>query len=100
MPPDSRHARSPGLHPRIFALPQTTHARSLPDSHPCTFIHASMAGSRSTAPLNRSNSVLTVALLLLSDLCYVAIDPYRDCPGRCGAWERSVLLRGSFDRAV
>src|SRR6185369_15763536 len=28
-----------------------------------SFIHASMAGSRSTAPLNRSNSVLIVGLL-------------------------------------
>src|SRR5260370_39198702 len=28
-----------------------------PNSPPCSFIHASMAGSRSTAPLNRSNSV-------------------------------------------
>src|SRR5215471_8421315 len=35
-----------------------------PNSPACSFIHASMAGSRSTAPLNRSNSVLIVALLL------------------------------------
>src|ERR1700721_2883427 len=34
-----------------------------PNSPSCSFIHASMAGSRSTAPLNRSNSVLTIALL-------------------------------------
>src|SRR5439155_7302705 len=32
-----------------------------PNSPACSFIHASMAGSRSTAPLNRSNSVLIVA---------------------------------------
>src|ERR1700720_1652334 len=32
-----------------------------PNSLACPFIHASMAGSRSTAPLNRSNSVLIVA---------------------------------------
>src|SRR5882724_9181084 len=34
-----------------------------PNSPACSFIHASMAGSRSTAPLNRSNSVLIVATL-------------------------------------
>src|SRR5712692_2376963 len=34
-----------------------------PNSPECSFIHASMAGSRSTAPLNRSNSVLIVAPL-------------------------------------
>src|SRR5215510_1119986 len=32
-----------------------------PNSPACSFIHASMAGSRSTTPLNRSNSVLIVA---------------------------------------
>src|SRR5690242_5175077 len=31
-----------------------------PSSPACSFIHASMAGSRSTAPSNRSNSVLIV----------------------------------------
>src|SRR5258708_14156287 len=34
-----------------------------PNSPECSFIHASMAGSRSTAPLNRSNSVLIIAPL-------------------------------------
>jgi len=34
-----------------------------PNSPACSFIHASIAGSRSTAPLNRSNSVLIVARL-------------------------------------
>src|SRR6266851_5200025 len=34
-----------------------------PNSPECSFIHASMAGSRSTAPLNRSSSVLIVAPL-------------------------------------
>src|SRR6266850_4436291 len=34
-----------------------------PNSPECSFIHASMAGSRSPAPLNRSNSVLIVAPL-------------------------------------
>src|SRR5258708_11506977 len=34
-----------------------------PNSPACSFIHASMAGSRSTAPLNRSNSVLIIAPL-------------------------------------
>src|ERR1700758_5649771 len=39
-----------------------------PNSPACSFIHALIAGSRSTAPLNRSNSVLIVAPLLLSRL--------------------------------
>src|SRR2546428_3580855 len=30
MRPDSRHAKAPGLRPRIFASPQTTDARWLP----------------------------------------------------------------------
>src|SRR6266436_290731 len=34
-----------------------------PNSPACFFIHVSMAGSRSTAPLNRSNSDLIVAPL-------------------------------------
>src|SRR5580698_484612 len=38
------------------------------------FIAASIAGSRSTAPLNRSNSVLIAAPCSISDLCYLA--PY------------------------
>src|SRR5712691_828426 len=37
-----------------------------PNSPACYFIHASMAGSRSTAPLNRSNSDLIVAPLFFS----------------------------------
>src|SRR5882762_2860945 len=38
-----------------------------PNSPSCSFIHASMAGSRSTAPLNRSKSVLIVARLSASN---------------------------------
>src|SRR5882672_8852164 len=34
-----------------------------PNSPACSLIQASMAGARSTAPLNRSNSVLIVATL-------------------------------------
>jgi len=34
-----------------------------PNSPVCSLIQASMAGARSTAPLNRSNSVLIVATL-------------------------------------
>src|SRR6266852_4163221 len=44
-----------------------------PNSPACSFIHASMAGSRSTAPLNRSNSVLIADPLSAFELCgYVA----------------------------
>src|SRR5712664_3838648 len=41
-----------------------------PNSPACSFIHASMAGSRSTAPLNRSGSVLIVAPLSRPMLTY------------------------------
>jgi hypothetical protein len=61
--PSCKISRTSSPHFRITS----SHSRAIaPNSPPCTFIHASMAGSRSTAPLNRSNSVLTVALLLLS----------------------------------
>src|ERR1700675_2187016 len=40
-----------------------------PNSPACSFIHASMAGSRSTAPLNRSNSVLIAAPLSAFEIC-------------------------------
>src|SRR6266436_4008053 len=40
-----------------------------PNSPPRSFIHASMAGSRSTAPSNRSNSVLIISLLSAFESC-------------------------------
>src|ERR1700733_5383856 len=40
-----------------------------PNPPACSFIHASMAGSRSTAPLNRSNSVLIIARLSAFGMC-------------------------------
>src|SRR5436309_7758438 len=40
-----------------------------PNSPACSFIHASMAGSRSTAPSNRSNSVLIISLLSAFESC-------------------------------
>src|ERR1700722_822845 len=49
-----------------------------PNSPACFFSHASMAGSRSTAPLNRNNSVLIVAPLF-----YVI--PYTRRPRACRA---------------
>src|SRR5208282_5627554 len=39
-----------------------------PNPPACSFIHTLMAGSRSTAPLKRSNSVLIVATLCFRDL--------------------------------
>src|SRR3981189_1734298 len=43
---------------------RTAVMQELPDFGPaCSLIQASMAGARSTAPLNRSNSVLIVATL-------------------------------------
>src|ERR1700737_631916 len=72
MQPGSRHAKAPGLRPRICASPQTTAARWPPNSPACSFIHASMAGSRWTAPLNRSNAVLIVAPLFFDIYGHVA----------------------------
>src|SRR5687767_9984916 len=46
-----------------------------PNSPARSFIHASMAGSRSTAPLNRSNSILIVALLSAVEI-YGHVAPY------------------------
>src|SRR5882757_269599 len=40
-----------------------------PNSPACSFIHASMAGSRSRAPSNRSNSVLIISLLSAFESC-------------------------------
>src|SRR6266403_1374521 len=40
-----------------------------PNSPECSFIHASMAGSRSTAPSNRSNSVLIISLPSAFESC-------------------------------
>src|SRR6267378_947322 len=40
-----------------------------PDSPACSFIHTSMAGSRSTAPLNRNKSVLIVTPLSNFEIC-------------------------------
>ena len=40
-----------------------------PNSPACSFIQASMAGSRSTAPSNRSNSVLIISLLSAFESC-------------------------------
>src|ERR1700722_19827989 len=52
-----------------------------PNSPACSFIHASMAGSRSTAPLNRSNSVLIVDSTSAFEICgHVAPLPYLTLP--------------------
>src|SRR6266481_217726 len=45
-----------------------------PDSPACSFIHASMAGSRSTAPLNRSNSDLIVTPLFSFEISEQKLD--------------------------
>src|SRR6267378_4585017 len=55
-----------------------------PNSPACSFIHASMAGSRSTAPLNRSKSVFIVARLSASNRARV-FKPVAT-PG-AGTWE-------------
>src|ERR1700740_804449 len=57
-----------------------------PNSPLCSFIHASIAGSRSTVPLKRSKSVLIVAPFSPSDLCYVA--PYTRNASHEPRWRR------------
>src|SRR5437016_5164562 len=52
-----------------------------PNSPACAFIHASMAGSRSTAPLNRSNSVLIVATLESAGVLSWRFERYLLVPG-------------------
>ena len=51
-----------------FSLTSNHSCAMAPNSPACSFIHASMAGSRSTPPLNRSNSVLIIARLPLTEI--------------------------------
>src|SRR5271157_545377 len=69
-----------------------------PNSPACSFIHTSMAGSRSTTPLNRSISVLIVAPLSAFGIYgYVATFPPAKSVGYFGA----VRLRdGQFVQTV
>src|SRR6516225_720042 len=53
-----------------------------PSSPGCSFIHASIAGSRSTAPLNRSNSVVIVARLSAFGI-NGTLHPYLPCSKSC-----------------
>src|SRR5581483_223499 len=56
--PSCKSSRTSSPHLRITS----NHSRATaPNSPACSFIQPSMAGSRSTAPLNRSNSVLLIA---------------------------------------
>src|SRR5258708_37156184 len=58
--PSCKSSRTSSPHFRITS----NHCCAIaPNSPACSFIHASMAASRSTAPLNRSNAVLIVAPL-------------------------------------
>src|SRR6267154_1293939 len=58
--PSCKSSRTSSPHLRITS----NHCCAMaPNSPACSFIHASMAGSRSTAPSNRSNSVLIISLL-------------------------------------
>src|SRR6266849_3384550 len=71
-----------------------------PNSPACSFIHASMAGSRSTAPLNRSNSDLIVAPLFSFEIYgYVA---YTRRPLACRARrnERTTAIRLPSSRCI
>src|SRR5579864_6618067 len=65
-----------------------------PNPPACSFIQASMAGSRSTAPLNRNNSVLIVAPLSAFEICgYAARLPslqQNHSPGTVGLVAKNV----------
>src|SRR5579872_3089676 len=67
-----------------------------PNSPACPFIHASIAGSRWTAPLNRSKSVLIAAPPSAFEICgYVAPDvPTRKIP----RLEQSFVSKGCRSR--
>ncbi len=69
-----------------------------PNSPVCSLIQASMAGARSTAPLNRSNSVLIVATLesagvfshgVLRGTCWFQVPHFPHTP-----WDRRNLRFG------
>src|SRR5882762_95835 len=59
--PSCKSSRTSSPH---FRITSNHWCAMAPNSPECSFIHASTAGSRSTAPLNRSNSALIVAPLL------------------------------------
>jgi len=69
-----------------------------PNSPRCSFIHASMAGSRSTAPLNRSNRALIVARFSLSNLCCV-VPPIRGTSDRSCKCVRFALCANDSTHA-
>src|SRR5258708_38151847 len=58
--PSCKSSRASSPH---FRITSNHGCATAPNSPECSLIHASMAGASSTAPLNRSNSVLIVATL-------------------------------------
>jgi hypothetical protein len=68
--PSCKSSRTSSPHCRITSNHRYAMA---PNPPACCFIHASMAGSRSTAPLNRRNCALIVATVFALEICsYVA----------------------------
>jgi len=61
-----------------------------PNAPAWSFIHISMAGSRSTAPLNRSNSVLIVALPFLRPTVHTALYTRRPLARRAPEERRGI----------
>jgi hypothetical protein len=57
------------------------------------------SGQRKLKWREQANALIDLGLSGHSEDWYPkTIDPYRDCPGRCGAWERSVLPARSCKR--
>ena len=76
--PSCRVSRTSSPHLRITSNHSCAMA---PNSPRCSFIHASMAGSRSTVPLNRSNSVFIVEPLLFNGaMSILAVQPGLPAP--------------------
>src|SRR6516165_5281996 len=57
MQPDSRHAKAPGLRPRIFASPQTNDARRLP-----IHLHAFSSTHRWRGPARQHHRIAAIPL--------------------------------------
>ena len=68
MQPDNHCAKISRTSSPHFRITSNQRRAMVPNPPTCCLIHASMAGSRTTAPLNRSNSVLIVTPLSVLDI--------------------------------
>jgi len=87
--PSCKSSRTSSPH---FRITSNHRCATAPNSPLCSFIHISMAGSRSTAPLNRSNSVLIVTLLFWRSYGSVASGSSAAVAGRATSWVATLLM--------